>query len=336
VTYLPIDAGTHVVSITLQGTPVAKSPYRVPVTRSLSSADPNYCVAYGPGLEKGYTSEPATFTVEARNCKGERLKTGGHPIDVDISDPKGIEIPVRIVDNRDGTYSVTYDPKEPGIHTVDVVVRNKFLPMYYDHIKDSPFKVKIDAGTDAGQSIAFGPGLQDGIPDTLPTHFTIQAKDRHGNNMKRGGDPFEVKIQGPKGTVDAKLTDNNDGTYTVDYSPSNAGKHRIDVNLKNQPIKDAPFTVLVREGADEAHSFIEGYTFTIRARSKKGENRKDGGDDFKVDIQGPSGPVPNVSLKDVGDGTYFCSYKLPGAGDYTVNVKLNGKHIKGSPWRQHV
>src|SRR5687767_6055975 len=88
------------------------------------------------------------------------------------------------------------------------------------------------AGADAGQSIAFGPGLQDGIPDTLPTHFTIQAKDRDGNNMKRGGDPFEVRIQGPRGPVDAKLSDNNDGTYTVNYQPGGPGKHRIEVTLK--------------------------------------------------------------------------------------------------------
>jgi len=154
--------------------------------------------------------------------------------------------------------------------------------------------------------------------------------------MKKGGDPFEVKIQGPKGPVDSKITDNDDGTYTVDYQPTNAGKHRIDVTLKTKPIKDAPFTVMVKEGADETHSFIENFTFTIRARTKKAENRKDGGDDFKVDIQGPSGPVPNVSLKDVGDGTYFCSYKLPGSGSYTVNVTLNGKHIKGSPWKQNM
>jgi len=154
--------------------------------------------------------------------------------------------------------------------------------------------------------------------------------------MKRGGDPFEVKIQGPKGPVDAKITDNQDGTYNVDYQPSTAGKHRIEVNLKTRPIKDAPFTVMVKEGADESNSFIENFTFTIRAKTKKGENRKDGGDDFKVDIQGSGGAVPNVSLKDVGDGTYFCSYKLPGPGAYTVNVTLNGKHIKGSPWKQHM
>lgn len=49
---------------------------------------------------------------------------------------------------------------------------------------------------------------------------------RNGNNLDKGGDPFDVKIQGPNGPVDAKIKDNQDGTYTVDYKPDDAGKHR--------------------------------------------------------------------------------------------------------------
>jgi len=194
----------------------------------------------------------------------------------------------------------------------------------------------VQPGTDASQSIAFGPGLENGIPDTLPTSFTIQAKDRDGKNMKNGGDPFEVKIQGPNGNIPATVKDNEDGTYTVAYQPQDAGKHKIDVNLKGKPIKDAPFSVLVKEGADDSHSCIEGFTFTIRAKTKKNQNKKDGGDDFKVAIQGPRGDVPDVKVKDIGDGTYLVSYKLPDSGEYSVHVTLNGKHIQGSPWKQHV
>src|SRR5690348_5827344 len=66
----------------------------------LLAADPMQCLAYGPGLEGGWTSEPAVFTIETRNSKGDKLKTGGQPIDVDVSDPRGTEVTVHIVDNR--------------------------------------------------------------------------------------------------------------------------------------------------------------------------------------------------------------------------------------------
>jgi len=333
--YFPTDVGNHIVQVTLKDVQIADSPFHVMINRSSSDADPRSCIAYGPGLEGGTTAEDGIFTVECRNVSGDRIYVSGLPIDVEICDPHNAEIPVKLQDNNDGSFGVTYTPQQAGKHTVHVILRNKKFPIYFDHIKDSPFIVPIEAGTDAGNSIAYGPGLEDGITDTLPTHFTIQAKDKDGKNMPGGGDPFEVKIQGPKGPVDSQIKDNEDGTYTVNYQPVDPGKHKIDVTLKKIPIKDAPFSVLVKEGADEGHSCIENFTFTIRAKTKRGENRKDGNDKFVVTITGNSGDVP-TTFKDIGDGTYLVSYKLPEPGDYTVHVKLNDKYIQGCPWTQHI
>jgi filamin len=289
-------------------------------------------------LEGGNTAEPSVFTVEARNKHNERVNAAGVPIDVTVISPEGVELNgVTVNDNGDGTFDVEYQPEDAGTFTVNVILRNKHRPVYYEHIKDSPFKVNVEPGTDANKTIAYGPGLEDGIPDTLPTHFTIEAKDKYGNRMEKGGDPFEVKITGPNGEVPAQVTDNGDGTYTVNYEPTDAGKHRIDVTLKDKPISNSPYHVNVKEGADDEHSCIEGFTFTIRAKTKANENKKDGGDDFRVVINDAEGnDVPDVKLKDIGDGTYFVSYKLPGSGEYNVHVLLNGKHIKGSPWKQNI
>mmetsp|Transcript_17569 Transcript_17569/g.24381 ORF Transcript_17569/g.24381 Transcript_17569/m.24381 type:complete len:756 (-) Transcript_17569:39-2306(-) len=336
VTYNPIDHGEHKVEITLHGAPVADSPYTVGVHHSESAPDALQCVAYGPGLEGGNTSDVSHFTVETRNQNGARLHTGGWPVDVDVLDPSGSEVPVKVKDNNDGTFSVEYAPKEKGDHTVHVVLRHQAIPLYYQHIKDSPFRVTVVAGTDASKSSAYGPGLENGIPDNLPTYFTIQAKDKDGNNMKQGGEPFQVKIHGPNGEVPAKITDKGDGTYLVEYEPTQAGKHKVDVTLKGHGIEKNPFSVNVREGADDKYSHIEGYTFTIRAQTKQGQNKKDGGDNFKVTIHGSAGEVKDVHVKDIGDGTYLVSYKLPGPGEYTINVTVNDKHIKGSPWKVYV
>jgi len=299
------------------------------VDKSSTDADALNCVAYGPGLEGGFTSEPSIFTVEVRNSTGQKLNRGGYPIDVDVADGSGAEMAVKVHDNNDGTFTVTYQPVEPGLHHVDVVLRHKIFPIYYEHIKSSPFKVSVGAGTDANKSIAYGPGLEDNKPsDQLPTNFTIQAKDRNGNNMNKGGDQFEVKIQGPDGPVDSQLKDNGDGTYNVDYAPKTPGKHRVDVTLKGQPIQKSPYFVNVREGADEQTSIIDSYSFIIQAKNKKGGLRKDGGDDFKVSIMGPRGPVNDMSLKDMANGTYLVTYRLPDPGNYVITVTLNGKVLK--------
>jgi len=296
--------------------------------------DSSQTVAHGPGLEEANTSEPARFVVETRTASGKRYTKGNAPIDVWVVDQNGNELPVTKVDKGDGTFDCSYEPKDVGEATVNVVVRNKAAPSLYSHIAKSAFRVPVVPGTDAAHSVAFGPGLGDKVYDTLPTSFTIQAKDRHGRNVPTGGDPFEVKIVGPHGPVESTLTDNGDGTYSVAYAPTDSGKHSVQVALKGQRIKDAPFTVVVREGADHSHSKIETYQFTIRALSKKGVYKTEGGDNFSVEITAPSGEESRPAVRDSNDGSYHVSYSLSGPGKHSIAVKLNGHDIVGSPFVQ--
>jgi hypothetical protein len=149
---------------------------------------------------------------------------------------------------------VSYQPVEPGKYQVHVLLRHKLYPLYYEHIQQSPFRLEVEAGTDASKTIgkkifpikiifpptnsnkiifpsppaqqilifylAFGPGLEDKVTDQLPTHFTIQSKDRNGNDMKNGGDPFEVSVQGPNGEVPATIKDNSTTSLPYIYLSS--------------------------------------------------------------------------------------------------------------------
>jgi len=167
--------------------------------------------------------------------------TGGDLFDVFIEDPNFDNLPVEIKDNNDGTYTVEYQPHEPGKHHVAIVLRNKEHPLDIEHIKNSPIDVDIKAGTDASHCIAEGPGLKNGILDTFPAEFTIYARDRDDKPILEGGDPFEVKVTDPEGNpCDVRVTDNGDGTYGVVYQPDGEGAHIVDVTLDGNPIKDCP------------------------------------------------------------------------------------------------
>jgi len=198
--------------------------------------------------------------------------------------------------------------------------------------------VVIEAGIDPSQCIAFGPGLEDDVSDVLPTTFTIQAKDSDGKNLEEGGDNFEVLIDGPNGPIKPEVKDNGDGTYTVDYAPEDAGNHTVNVLLDGIPIKDAPFHVNVNAGADFSKSFVERFTFVIRTRDRRGENRKSGGDKVTVTVKDPHmNEIEHVKVEDINDGTYLVTYSLPEdyvPGEYTISCQIHGKDIKGSPWRQ--
>lgn len=334
VEYEPTDAGHHKIEVSLNNVPISGSPWNITVDRSDTDPDPNQFDVFGPGLEGGDTANVCTFTIVAKNSKGQQLATGGAPIDVQVTDKEEKDIPAKVIDNHDGTYTVNYQPNDPGDHRVDCMLRTK-KPLYYDHIKNSPYIVPIVPGTDASSSLVWGPGLED-VYDTKPTEFYIKSRDRYGNDMGQGGDPYEVQVVGPKGDVPANVHDNDDGTYTVTYAPQDNGKHTIYVNLKNNAVANSPYTVNVKEGAAFAYTFIEKFQFTVRTKTKSNNFKTVGGETFVVTISGPNGEVPSelIDVQDLNNGCYTVNYSLPAPGDYQVSMKLNGHDIQGSPFPQ--
>lgn len=259
--------------------------------------------------------------------------------DVFIEDPLFDLLPVTIKDNGDGTYTVEYQPTEPGVHHIDVVLRNKEVPLDWKHISNSPIDVIIKPGTDASHCIADGPGLKDGILDTHPAQFTIFARDRDDNPITEGGDPFEVVVLDPNNNpIPVDIIDNGDGTYGVTYNPDIPGPYTVNVTLDGKPIKDVPKTVRVKAGAHPRKTLIEEFSFVIRSKDKRGNYLKEGGQDIKCIISDPSGSVlPNVKLTDRKDGSYLVEYALPHVeGNYTISCTVEDQEIFGSPFIQSV
>jgi len=108
------------------------------------------------------------------------------------------------------------------------------------------------------------------------------------------------------------------------------------VKLRGEQVASSPYHVRVDEGADAGNSFVDGYSFVIRAVARNGKKLANGGekDHIEVKITGSKGDISGVELKDNNDGTYTCSYKLPSSGTYRISILINGNHIKGSPINQ--
>lgn len=338
VNYKPSDVGNHTITVQHEGKNVADSPYHVKIETSSSGPDPSQCQAYGPGLQEAVGGEAAQFTIQARNNRGEDLARGGDPFDVEVLGPDETPVEVRVVDNKDGTYGVTYHPDEPGKYKVDVFLRGT-NPLFYDHIANSPLVVNAQVGIDPSKSLVFGPGVEDGVLNTQPAVFFIQPKDRDGKNVDRRteGETFDIKVTDQNGNqLDSPIVDNGDGTFKVSYEPTGVGRHKVDVRLKGKPVGNTPVSVNVKDGAWHENTHVDSFSFVIRTKTKQNKDKKEGGETFEVKIthEGNKEDVKNVKINDIGDGTYVVSYNLPGEGDYKVHVLLNGRHIKGSPWKQ--
>ena len=58
-----------------------------------------------------------------------------------MTDEKITTVPINITDNKDGTFTVEYEPKTPGVYTVQVFVSKEEVPV-------SPIKVKVETNYD--------------------------------------------------------------------------------------------------------------------------------------------------------------------------------------------
>ena len=74
--------------------------------------------------------------------------------------------------------------------------------------------------------------------------------------------------------------------------------------------------------------------FLVTAKELNGRKRAEGGDIFEVEISTQEGElVHNNPAKDCGNGTYsFCFTPIHGGMEYQLSVKLNGCHVRGSPF----
>ena len=353
--YVPVVPGAATLAVTvLGGQDIKDSPFEVAVAKDSEKPDASQCRVFGPGVgdapdeSKGEvpvdTANPATFTIVACDPTGNALEGpagAGAPFDAAVVDAEGNEVPVEVKDNGDGTYTGSYAPVRPVEHTVSVALRNPAEPLYFEHVGKSPYKVDVAPGIDAEKCVIDGEGVEDGqVENVHPTQFTIHAKDINGDDIKKGGETFDVTVTGPDGKPIEKapqVTDNGDGTYTVEYAPQEAGPHVVSVELKGKKVADSPYNIEVAEGADEEETTVGHYGFTIIARDRFGEPMTTGGArvDVEIRLDAPDAqPIEGITVTDNGDGTYTSEYDIEEPGEYIISIKINGRRLKGTPFKQ--
>jgi hypothetical protein len=80
VRYNPAVPGQHVVDVKLNGQPIFETPAQVDVdhnTQFVNEAHPRWSEGIGAGTENANTTEPAKFTVQAKNRYGNKVTKGG-------------------------------------------------------------------------------------------------------------------------------------------------------------------------------------------------------------------------------------------------------------------
>ncbi|XP_034984429.1 filamin-C isoform X2 [Zootoca vivipara] len=321
--YYPTVPGKYVVSITWGGYAIPRSPFEVQVG---PEAGVQKVRAWGPGLETGVVGKSADFVVEAI---GTEVGTLGFSIE----GPSQAKI--ECDDKGDGSCDVRYWPTEPGEYAVHVICDD-------EDIKDSPFIAHILPATNEyfpEKVKAFGPGLEPvGCIVNKPAEFTIDA---------RGAGKAELKIyaQDAEGvSIDIKIKDNGDGTFTCVYVPTKAIKHTIIISWGGVNIPKSPFRVAVGEGShpDKVKVYGPGVEKTGLKANEPTYFTVDcseaGQGDVSIGIKCAPGVVGPVEadidfdiIKNDND-TFTVKYTPPGPGRYTIMVLFANQEIPTSPF----
>jgi len=322
ITFKPTKPGSYTVSIYLFGKLVLK-----PFTNTISQ---NVGHALLEGGKAGFVEEPVEFVLSLTDSNKHPIDIDHEAIELSVAGPDKSHLGGKATKNEAGKYSLVFVPKHDGDHHVDVLVYGRSI------LKDK-IVTSVKVGPDnAHTEVKFADGLTDGEDAT----FTITAKDRNGKPLSFGGAGFEAVAKGPDGKeISVAVHDNGNGTYSGSFAPDFAGKYGVALRRNGKPVRDEPYNVDIKEGADAEFSELErvaviNCAVTVKAFNKKGERKTTSGDKAEISVEGPNGPLDSQVI-DNKDGTYTVKYQAT-PGVYKVKATLNGKNVRGSPFQHTV
>ncbi|XP_023314002.1 filamin-A isoform X2 [Trichogramma pretiosum] len=291
--FVPHEAVSHLVEMTFNGEAVPGSPWKVNIMPS-----PKMSVL-GDSVRLVPAGSPAVFELSA-------LGFSSNEIQVQIIRPNGQAVPAQVTDNKDTTCTVSFTPRIVGEHRISVSHRNQ-------PVLGSPFSCKVyDVAAikvkDAKRGVI-----------GLPVTFLVETSQAGPGNL-------EVKVNG--GRVPTSAQAQGPHTYAISFTPREPITHTVDLRFNGEDVPGSPFTcqvndtakVLVSEALEKV-SVQRVASFVIEADSKP-----------TVDVLAPTRESLPVIIDQTGPTTYNAGFTPKDVGDHSVQVKLKGAHVQGSPF----
>uniref|UniRef100_A0A8C8DPF0 Tripartite motif-containing protein 2 n=1 Tax=Oryzias sinensis TaxID=183150 RepID=A0A8C8DPF0_9TELE len=116
-----------------------------------TSAVASQSEAMGAGLEQSIVGHPASVTIVTRDKSGGACKSGNAILSAEVFTPDGSIIDGEIVDHKNGTYEFVYTVPKEGDFSLA-------LRLYNQHIKGSPFKLKVIRASEGAKRRGKSPG----------------------------------------------------------------------------------------------------------------------------------------------------------------------------------
>lgn len=196
------------------------------------------------------------FFVEARDRFGNKRESGGDTFILQFTSKSTMETAssdlIKFNDLGSGEYSFDYTIEQAGEYGMEVLLKEAadtrseggseatsllkaFLRKYkYTNIPGFPSTTFVDDSgvTDPQKTQFAGDGVSNAVQGK-ESEFVIKTKDSFNNHRQTGGDNVEVIVSNEARKIDlpASVKDNQDGTYTVTYTPKASGKTKLSVKI---------------------------------------------------------------------------------------------------------
>ncbi|XP_069499881.1 filamin-B isoform X2 [Ambystoma mexicanum] len=317
VSYCPTEPGVYIVSIKFADEHVPGSPYTAKVT--------------GEGRVKESITRkrraPSVATVGGicdLNLKIPEIDS--RDMTAQVTSPSGRVNDAEILDLGKNTYCVRFVPQEMGVHTVDVKYRGQ-------HVPGSPFQFTVGPLGEGGANKvrAGGPGLQRGEAG-VPAEFSIWTREA-------GAGGLAVAVEGPS-KAEISFEDRKDGSCGVSYIAQEPGDYEVSIKFNDEHIPDSPYMVPIIAPSDDARRLTvtslqetgqkvnQPVSFALRLNGAKGK--------IDAKVHSPSGAVEECLVSELEPDRYAVRFIPRENGVHTIDVRFNGSHVPGSPFKVRV
>jgi hypothetical protein len=337
--FLLTKVGDSFASILFEGYHIISSPFMISMDEGKSFA--KNCTVDASNIVLGATAgNQQCFSIISKDEYNNQRRHGGDEYQCWIVGPKPVV--VKLVDNGDGSYSGSFTLERRGHYSFFVKLKDDIND---DLIDMSPYFFQIESSViEPSMSMAFGEDMYKKDPEHKAGEgcsFGVDTFDKYGNVLTKGGVKIDISIKSIDGKYagTSSYTDNNDGTFQIDYTCQMAAKYLIGVRINNVHIADSPFpfTVTCAESShltavctlengssmhNSVHHLRAGDTikYLVQSYDRFGSINQLGGDRYKSLCTG-SQNVP-VACDELGSGRYIFSMSPIWVGDYDVNTFL--------------
>ncbi|CAH8565845.1 unnamed protein product [Schistosoma bovis] len=316
VSYLPLAPGQYTITIKFADEHIPGSPFIAKIT------GPKLSIMKGNGdlLKRSQVSmgAPSDIALEAVD---EDIAT----LTASVHSASGREEPCVLKSLPNNRLGISFTPKEVGEHLVSVFQAGK-------HIANSPFRIRVSDKEigDPRRVRVSGPGLISGLSNK-PNQFTVDTRDA-------GYAGLSLSIEGPS-NADIECHDNNDGTCTVIYTPTEPGQYAINVKYANVHVPNSPFCVDI--GGEPSMKMMERITrrreaskvTCVGSRCELSLRLTDTNpNDLSATITSPSGHTTRCEIVPIDNEHYNIKFIPQEMGEHLVTVKHKGIQISGSPF----